>query len=212
MLIAQFSDLHYATNTLPEVDRCFGYAIDRAIEADVDAAVISGDATDHALELHAPAVEALARRVQQLAEHCPVLLLQGTYSHEPPGTLNVFCRLAAKHPIFVADPKNSWEQHKVTACQVVRQGDWYLMFYIGFRDVNYAQIGIARSKDGITDWQRHRANPIIRPGKDQWDHDAVYKPYAIYDGKQWLLWYNGRKGGSEQIGLAIHKGEDLGFE
>ena len=81
MLIAQFSDLHYATNTLPEVDRCFGYGIDRAIEGHVDAAVISGDATDHALELHAPAVEALARRVQQLAEQCPVLLLQGTYSH-----------------------------------------------------------------------------------------------------------------------------------
>ena len=103
MLIAQFSDLHYATNTLTEVDRCFGYAIDRAIEAGIDAAVISGDATDHALELHAPAVEALARRVQQLAEHCPVLLLQGTYSHEPPGTLSCFRRLAARHPIYVAD-------------------------------------------------------------------------------------------------------------
>src|ERR1700726_1931738 len=103
MLIAQFSDLHYATNTLAEVDRCFGYAIDRAIEAKVDAAVISGDATDHALELHAPAVEALVRRAQQLAEHCPVLLLQGTYSHEPPGTLSVFRPLAARHPIYVAD-------------------------------------------------------------------------------------------------------------
>ena len=103
MLIAQFSDLHYATNTLTEVDRCFGYAIDRAIEADVEAAVISGDATDHALELHAPAVEALARRLQQLAHQCPVLLLQGTYSHEPPGTLGVFRRLSGKHPIYVAD-------------------------------------------------------------------------------------------------------------
>ena len=27
----------------------------------------------------------------------------------------------------------------------------------------------------------------------------------------WLLWYNGRKGGVEQIGLALHEGEDLGF-
>ena len=91
------------------------------------------------------------------------------------------------------------------------RGTGILMFYIGFRDESHAQIGIARSKDGITDWQRHPANPIIRPGKDQWDHDAVYKPYAIYDGKKWLLWYNGRKGGVEQIGLAIHEGEDLGF-
>jgi predicted GH43/DUF377 family glycosyl hydrolase len=115
------------------------------------------------------------------------------------------------NPIFQADPKSAWEKDRVTGCQVLRHGEWHLMFYIGFRDVNYAQIGVARSKDGITDWQRHPANPIIRPGKDQWDHDAVYKPYAIYDGKQWLLYYNGRKGGVEQIGLALHPGEALGF-
>jgi len=115
------------------------------------------------------------------------------------------------NPIFKPEPKNAWEKDRVTACQVIRQGDWHIMFYIGFRDVNYAQIGVARSKDGITGWQRHRANPIIRLGKNQWDHDAVYKPYAIFDGKQWRLWYNGPKGGVEQIGLALHEGEDLGF-
>ena len=69
----------------------------------------------------------------------------------------------------------------------------------------------AVSKDGLTNWQRHPANPIIRPGQDRWDHDAVYKPFAIYDGTRWLLWYNGRNGGTEQIGLAVHEGEDLGF-
>lgn len=79
--IAHFSDLHYATKTLTEVDRCFGYAVEQAIALRVDVAVISGDATDHQLDLHAPAVDALARRVCQLAEHCPVLMLQGTYSH-----------------------------------------------------------------------------------------------------------------------------------
>ena len=30
-------------------------------------------------------------------------------------------------------------------------------------------------------------------------------------GRRWVLWYNGRKGGFEQIGLATHAGEDLGF-
>jgi len=115
------------------------------------------------------------------------------------------------NPIFRPDPKNAWEKDRVTACQVMRYGDGYLMFYIGFRDEQHAQIGIARSKDGITDWQRHPANPVLRPGKDKWDHDAVYKPYAIFDGRRWLLWYNGRKGGTEQIGLAIHEGVDLRF-
>jgi predicted GH43/DUF377 family glycosyl hydrolase len=115
------------------------------------------------------------------------------------------------NPIFQADPKNEWEKDRVTGCQVIRWGDGYLMFYIGFRDESHAQIGLARSRDGITGWQRHSANPIIRPGKDQWDHDAVYKPYAIFDGRRWLLWYNGRRGGMEQIGLALHDGVDLGF-
>ena len=117
----------------------------------------------------------------------------------------------AANPVFRPDPAIAWEKHKVTACQVVRQGEWHLMFYIGFRDRDHAQIGLARSRDGVTGWQRHPANPIIRPGENQWDADACYKPFAIRDGGRWSLWYNGRRGSAEQIGLAIHEGEDLGF-
>jgi predicted GH43/DUF377 family glycosyl hydrolase len=115
------------------------------------------------------------------------------------------------NPIFKPARKNAWEQDRVTGCQVIHRGDWYLMFYIGFQDESRAQIGLARSKDGITGWERHPANPIIRPSTGGWDHDAVYKPYALFDGRRWLLWYNGRKASAEQIGLALHDGEDLGF-
>lgn len=103
MLIAQMSDLHYATETLAEVDRCFRHAVNAAIERKVAVAVISGDATDHELGLHAPAVEALARQVRRLSDHCPVLMLQGTFSHEPPGTLSIFRLLGGRYPVFVAD-------------------------------------------------------------------------------------------------------------
>jgi hypothetical protein len=41
--------------------------------------------------------------------------------------------------------------------------------------------------------------------------DACYKPFAILDGGRWMLWYNGRRGDAEQIGLAVHEGEGLGF-
>jgi len=115
------------------------------------------------------------------------------------------------NPIFKADPKIEWEQNKVTACHVVHDGKWYLMFYIGFRDMDHAQIGVARSKDGTSDWHRLQANPIVVPAEGQWDADACYKPYAIFDGKKWLLWYNGRRAGAEQIGVAIHEGRKLGF-
>ena len=115
------------------------------------------------------------------------------------------------NPVFIADPNNPWEKHKVTACQVEKVGEWYVMFYIGFENEGTARICLARSKDGITNWQRHPTNPIIFPGKGKWDHNACYKPYAIFDGQKWLLWYNGRRGGLEQIGVVLHDGEELGF-
>ncbi len=117
-----------------------------------------------------------------------------------------------RNPIFRPDAKKDWEKDRVTACQVMRQGDAYLMFYIGFRDREHASIGLARSHNGVTGWKRHPQNPILRPGKGQWDADAVYKPYALFDGQRWLLWYNGRRGAVEQIGVAFHPGHDLGFE
>jgi len=101
--IAHFSDLHYGTKKLAEADRCFGAAIDRAIALGAEAAVLSGDATDHGLDLHAPAAERLVAQVRRLADHCPVLMLQGTFSHEPPGTLAIFPLLGGRHPVFVAD-------------------------------------------------------------------------------------------------------------
>jgi exonuclease SbcD len=103
MYIAHLSDLHYGTRMLQEADRCLGYAVDRIAALGIDVAVLSGDATDHALELHAPAAARLLAQVRRLADHCPVLILQGTYSHEPPGTLDVFRTLGGRHPVHVAD-------------------------------------------------------------------------------------------------------------
>lgn len=116
------------------------------------------------------------------------------------------------NPVFVPDQRTQWESHKVTACQVEQVGDWHVMFYIGFSDEEHAQIGLARSRDGITGWQRHPGNPIVSPGAGKWDHDACYKPYAVFDGSKWRLWYNGRHGDLEQIGVVMHDGEDLGFQ
>ncbi len=101
--IAHFSDLHYADDTLAEVDHCFGYAVEEAIRRSADVAVISGDTTDHSLPAHSPAFAALARRIRRLADHCPVLVLQGTYSHEPPGMVTLFALLGGQHPVHVTD-------------------------------------------------------------------------------------------------------------
>ena len=101
--VAHFSDLHYGPKNLAEAERCFGDAIDQAIALRAQAAVISGDATDHAMDLHAPAALRLAAQIRRLADHCPVLMLQGTYSHEPPGTLAIFRLLGGRHGVHVVD-------------------------------------------------------------------------------------------------------------
>jgi predicted GH43/DUF377 family glycosyl hydrolase len=115
------------------------------------------------------------------------------------------------NPVFTPTPDNVWEHYKVAGAQVLRHGGWYYIVYIGYRDMDHAQIGIARSRDGISNWVRHPRNPIIRPGQDEFDQDACYKPFMVFDGKRWLLWYNGRHGSLEQIALVLHEGEDLGF-
>jgi Predicted glycosylase len=98
---------------------------------------------------------------------------------------------------------------KVTACQVLPFDGWHIMFYIGFLDHDKAAICLARSKDGISNWEQRPQNPIIAPDPGAWDSDSCYKPSACFDGARWLLWYNGRRGEPEQLGLAIKEGRDL---
>jgi len=116
------------------------------------------------------------------------------------------------NPIFEAAPASVWERHKVAGCHVVKTGGYYVMFYIGYHNEDYAQIGIARSSDGVHGWQRHPQNPIIAPTPGGWDAEACYKPFTLYDGEKWILWYNGRTAQFEQIGVAFHDGIDLNFD
>lgn len=116
------------------------------------------------------------------------------------------------NPVLNPDSHYEWEQNRVSAVQVIQTEGWYYAFYIGFRDIDHAQIGLARSKDGITSWVRHAGNPIVRPTPGGWDADACYKPFAVYAQGQWMLWYNGRNKSLEQIGLVTRHGKDLGFE
>ena len=76
--------------------------------------------------------------------------------------------------------------------------------------MDHATVNLARSKNGLTDWEANVENPIVapEPAEDSWNCDAVYKPFVLYDdvNKQWLLWYNGRCGGLERIGMSSSKG------
>lgn len=107
------------------------------------------------------------------------------------------------NPVFTNNPEKEYEQERVGAVDILRDEKGYLMFYIGYRDINTACICAARSKDGITGWKRVNCNPLVTPTPGAWDADSCYKPTAVKepDGS-YRIWYNGRKGGDEFIGLA----------
>lgn len=103
MQIFHASDLHYSPANLVEADRCFSFAIDDAIAKGASVGLITGDSTDHRLEAHSPAFLQLAKRVKQAADHFPLLMLQGTFSHEPEGMLHILGMIGAKHNILIVD-------------------------------------------------------------------------------------------------------------
>lgn len=107
------------------------------------------------------------------------------------------------NPVFSANPGKEYEQERIGACDILRVGGGYLMFYIGYRDINTACICAATSKDGITGWERVPENPLVMPTPDSWDADSCYKPTVVRaDDGTYRLWYNGRRGGAEFIGYA----------
>ena len=116
------------------------------------------------------------------------------------------------NPIVTREPGNIYEQDRVGGCQVLHTDDMgYLMFYIGYENIDLARICMARSANGITRWERSESNPIVSPTPGEWDADACYKPSVLWNEEkgEWMLWYNGRHGTDEFVGLVIKKGREL---
>lgn len=116
------------------------------------------------------------------------------------------------NPILVKEPENYYEKDRLGGCQVIKTDDMgYLCFYIGYEDINTARICVARSKNGVTGWERSSLNPLVSPDKGAWDGDACYKPSALWEEELglWRIWYNGRCGVPEYIGLAEYEERNL---
>lgn len=109
------------------------------------------------------------------------------------------------NPIMTASPQNVFERNRIGGCQVIKTDDMgYVIFYIGYRDINTACVCAARSKNGITGWERCAINPLVSPDEGSWDGEACYKPSAVWESELgcWRIWYNGRSGKDEYIGMA----------
>lgn len=114
-------------------------------------------------------------------------------------------------PIFRKD-NSTLERERVGACHVLKWDGWYYMFYTAWQDEYKSRICLARSRDGVHDWERHPQNPVVTWGQfGAWDVESVCRPYALYMGNRWYCYYTGQARGQHRIGVLVHEGEDLGF-
>lgn len=111
------------------------------------------------------------------------------------------------NPILLkSNDKTNYDSYKVGAVDVHKlDKNSYLMFYIGYTDLNTARIMYALSNNGIN-WEKSN-NYVIEGSKFSlfnFDAEATYKPSAIYNKEKgkWFLWYNGRVKNREYIGFA----------
>ncbi len=104
MRIVHISDIHFADKHLAEVQRCARFATTwMAEQVGPDLIVLTGDIFDHRLEQTSPAFLEAVRWVACLGNFAPVLVLQGTYSHDAPGAVSVFRHVHTSYPVYVAD-------------------------------------------------------------------------------------------------------------
>ena len=111
-------------------------------------------------------------------------------------------------PLIRKDETIKYRCFKVGACDVIKTADGkHLMVYIVYQNLDVSRIAMAVSDDGIHHWHDVSDLPILSPGEGKWDGHAVYKPTICYDEEKDILnlWYNGRLGTYERIGMASLK-------
>jgi predicted GH43/DUF377 family glycosyl hydrolase len=96
------------------------------------------------------------------------------------------------NPILVPGTPGSWDSHWVCDPRVLYINGIYYMWYTGTNGVmiNF-QVGLATSSDGITNWIKHPANPVLRPSQSGWDGGGIEVGNPILLGDTLYLWYPG---------------------
>jgi exonuclease SbcD len=101
--LAHLSDLHYCPQFLDEVDRCTAAALEGAKAEQVDAIFMTGDQFDRHVGANSPALLRFSQRVRDAVDYAPLFMLQGTLSHDEPGTVSLFRFFGGRHPIHVSE-------------------------------------------------------------------------------------------------------------
>ena len=102
----------------------------------------------------------------------------------------------------------TFDEFGVKCPQVVPHpdGNGYLMIYEGVAMDGSISFGLARSKDGLSKWERCSDSPMfsVAEKENAWDSGRIHHPCLVHmDGEEWRLYYQGvDKSGRSGVGMA----------
>jgi len=103
-------------------------------------------------------------------------------------------------PVLAQGPEGAWDSQQVSAPDVTRTGDGYVMFYDGVaKGSDLWMIGRATSPDGVT-WTKHddpatteaafaESDPVLEPGPGAWLSRRLLDPNAVQTDAGWVMIY-----------------------
>ncbi len=122
MKILHLADLHYCAKHYHHVDKAVREALRIAIHEGCTLAVIAGDILEHEIGAHEDAFRTLLETTVEIAHHMPLVILQGTYSHDRLGSLETLKAIQhlTPNPIHIAtEPERIGLVDTLTSCEFV---------------------------------------------------------------------------------------------
>ncbi len=95
------------------------------------------------------------------------------------------------NPVLNLGPLGSWDDYGIGAPSILYQNGTYKMWYVGTEGgPNTDKIGYATSSDGLV-WSKYYQNPVLKPSPPEtWDDTLVGYPSVIFNGAEYLMYYN----------------------
>jgi sucrose-6-phosphate hydrolase SacC (GH32 family) len=99
-----------------------------------------------------------------------------------------------------------WDGAYLMKPSVLHETSGYKIWYDGADFDENIQIGLAKSRDGIS-WKKAPQNPVLDGDPDAWDASGEHAPFVMKDGNLYKMWYEGSDGNVRQLGYATsHNG------
>ncbi len=109
-------------------------------------------------------------------------------------------------PVLLPGAEDAWDGESISAPQIVKTEDGYLLYFTGYDKERTQQIGVATSTDGIV-WEKYAQNPILTVDAE-WEGMHVHHARVVHTANQYVLVYRGSGNNQDSMGLGLAVSDD----